>query len=141
MNFAIDAGGDLYLGGHNADDRPWDVGIRHPRIREQLLTKVMLTDAALCTSGDYERRVDDDDLASRGAPAGEHHLIDPTTGQSPCDAISVSVIAPTAMVADALGTAAFVLGCKPGIALLESHALRGCIVDAEMVCHTTKDWI
>ena len=30
-NFAIDAGGDLYLGGYNDHGEPWSVGIRHPR--------------------------------------------------------------------------------------------------------------
>ena len=134
VNFVIDAGGDLYLGGHNAAELPWTVGIRHPREPNALLTHVTLSDASLCTSGDYERRVPDHS-------ANEHHVLDPATGQSPRDAISVSVIAPTAMVADALGTAAFVLGCEQGVALLEHHELRACLVDAQLVCHATKDWI
>ncbi len=133
-NFVVDAGGDLYCGGHNAAEQPWTVGIRHPRESHALLTRVAITDAALCTSGDYERRVADD-------TAGEHHLLDPTTGASPRDVISASVIAPTAMVADALGTAAFVLGCTDGVALLKRHELRACLVDAQLVRHTTPDWI
>ena len=133
-NFVVDAGGDVYCGGHNATEQPWTVGIRHPRESNALLTRVTITDAALCTSGDYERRVADD-------TAGEHHMLDPNTGASPRDVISASVIAPTAMVADALGTAAFVLGCIDGVALLERHALRACLVDAQLVRHTTPDWI
>ena len=133
-NFVVDAGGDLYCGGHNAAEQPWTVGIRHPRESHALLTRVAITDAALCTSGDYERRVADD-------TAGEHHLLDPTTGASPRDVISASVIDPTAMVADALGTAAFVLGCTDGVALLKRHELRACLVDAQLVRHTTPDWI
>ena len=133
-NFVVDAGGDLYCGGHNAAEQPWTVGIRHPRESHALLTRVAITDAALCTSGDYERRVADD-------TAGEHHLLDPTTGASPRDVISASVIAPTAMVADALGTAAFVLGCTDGVALLKRHELRACLVDAQLVRNTTPDWI
>jgi len=133
VNFVIDAGGDMYFAGHNADDLPWTVGIRHPRDPLALLTRVALTDAALCTSGDYERRVCDNDT--------EHHLLDPATGRSPRDVISVSVIAPTAMVADALGTAAFVLGCDEGVALLEHHGVRACVVNAQLVRHTTQDWI
>jgi thiamine biosynthesis lipoprotein len=38
-NFAVDAGGDLYLGGHNAEGEPWSVGVRHPR--EQSLIETM----------------------------------------------------------------------------------------------------
>ena len=30
-DFAIDAGGDLYLGGRDPGGEPWSVGIRHPR--------------------------------------------------------------------------------------------------------------
>jgi thiamine biosynthesis lipoprotein len=138
-NFVVDAGGDLYCGGHNAAEQPWMVGIRHPRELNALLTRVAITDAALCTSGDYERRVADAAIAD--SASGEHHLLDPSTGASPRDVISASVIAPTAMVADALGTAAFVLGCAEGIALLEHHDLRACLVDAQLVRHTTPDWI
>lgn len=133
-NFVVDAGGDLYCGGHNAVEQPWTVGIRHPRESQALLTRVAITDAALCTSGDYERRVAD-------GTAGEHHVLNPSTGASPRDVISASVIAPTAMVADALGTAAFVLGCAEGLALLEHHELHACLVDAQIVRHTTPDWI
>ena len=138
-NFVVDAGGDLYCGGHNAAEQPWTVGIRHPRELNALLTRVAITDAALCTSGDYERRVADGAIAD--SASGEHHLLDPSTGASPRDVISASVIAPTAMVADALGTAAFVLGCDEGLALLAHHELRACLVDALLVRHTTPDWI
>jgi thiamine biosynthesis lipoprotein len=133
-NFAVDAGGDVYCAGHNDHDLPWKIGIRHPRDTQALLTRVSLSDAALCTSGDYERRVAD-------GVSGEHHLVDPSTRVSPRDVISASVIAPTAMVADALGTAAFVLGCTEGLALLERHELRACLMDAQLVRHTTPDWI
>jgi len=34
-----------------------------------------------------------------------------------------------------------VLGCIDGVALLERHALRACLVDAQLVRHTTPDWI
>ncbi len=132
-NFAVDAGGDVYCAGHNDHELPWTIGIRHPREPQALLTRVSLTDAALCTSGDYERRV--------GNSESEHHVLDPSTGVSPREVTSASVIAPSAMVADALGTAAFVLGCTEGLALLERHELRACLVNAQLVRHTTPGWI
>lgn len=138
-NFVVDAGGDLYCGGHNAAEQPWMIGIRHPREPNALLTRVAITDAALCTSGGYERRVADGAVVD--SASSEHHLLDPTTGVSPREVISATVIAPTAMVADALGTAAFVLGCAEGLALLELHDLRACLVDAQLVRHTTPGWI
>ena len=115
--FAIDAGGDLYLGGTNQDGLPWSAGIRHPRRHDELIGTLTLTGRAVCTSGDYER-------PAPGA-AGAHHIIDPRTGASPHGVASVTVVAPSALLADALGTAAFVLGPDEGLRLLERHAADG----------------
>jgi len=112
-DFAIDAGGDLYLGGRNPDGGKWHVGIRHPRADRTLIDALRVSDAAVCTSGDYER--------------GDH-LIDPRTGLAASLAASVTVVAPGAMLADALATAAFVLGPAEGLALFERHAVEGLIV-------------
>ena len=119
-NFAIDAGGDLYLGGCNTEGKPWAVGIRHPRDYEKLLTTLHVSDGAVCTSGDYEHH---------SPMAGEeHHIMDARSGASATALASVTVLAPSAMVADALATAAFVLGPKEGIALLEQHGVEGLLV-------------
>jgi thiamine biosynthesis lipoprotein len=117
VNFAIDAGGDLYLAGRNGDDMPWSVGIRHPRDEGTVIETLRVSDTAVCTSGDYERWSD----TTRGA----HHIIDARAGVTATAAASVTVLAPSAMVADALATAAFVLGPAPGIALLERHGVDG----------------
>jgi thiamine biosynthesis lipoprotein len=115
-NFAIDAGGDLYFGGRNAVGQPWSVGIRHPR-EDSLLETLHLSDVAVCTSGDYERQTD----------AG-HHILDPRGGGSANAVASATVLAPSAMVADTLATASFVLGPIDGIALLERHGVEGLLV-------------
>jgi thiamine biosynthesis lipoprotein len=119
-NFAVDAGGDLYLGGCNPEGNPWSVGIRHPRDEEQMLTTLHVSDSAVCTSGDYERR--------SPIAAGEHHIMDARSGASARALASVTVLAPSAMVADALATAAFVLGPKEGLALLGQHGVEGLLV-------------
>ena len=121
-DFAIDAGGNLYLGGRNPEGSPWSVGVRHPRADGALLDTLRVSGAAVCTSGDYERPVLED------RAAGQHHLLDPRTGASPTAAASVTVVAPTAMLADALATAAFVLGPVDGLRLLERHGVEGLIV-------------
>lgn len=123
-NFAIDAGGDLYLAGHNAHGEAWRVGIRHPREEDGLLDTLEVTDAAVCTSGDYEPQ--------GRAPGGGHHLIDARVAQPATGLASVTVIAPTALVADALGTAAFVLGAADGVALLQRHGVRGILVTSAL---------
>jgi thiamine biosynthesis lipoprotein len=119
-HFAIDAGGDLYVGGHRPDGRPWSIGIRDPRQPGQLIATVPLSNEAMCTSGDYERRspVDPD----------EHHILDPRTGRSAPSLASATVVAPTALLADALATAAFVLGPQDGLTLLTRHGVEGLLV-------------
>lgn len=119
-NYAIDAGGDLYLSGCNVGGQPWAVGIRHPRDPQQLIETLRVSDMAVCTSGDYERR----------SPAGDagHHIMDPRTGASAIAVASATVVAPSAMVADALATAAFVLGPADGLRLLERHGVAGLLV-------------
>jgi FAD:protein FMN transferase len=127
-DYAIDAGGDIYASGGNADGVPWSVGIRHPRDEDRLIESLRISNLAVCTSGDYERP----------SPAGDgHHIVDPRTGTSPPDVASVTVVAPTAMAADALATAAFALGPSDGIQLLERHGVDGLIVSPALQRHST----
>ena len=123
-NFAINAGGDILARGHHSANTPWRIGIRHPRQPEDAIDTLLISDAAVCTSGDYERPRPD------GQPG--HHLLDPQTRQPVEGVASVTVVAPTAMLADALSTAAFVLHQDEGIDLLESQSVEGLIVSADL---------
>jgi hypothetical protein len=128
-HFAIDAGGDLYLAGRNERDQPWRVGIRHPRQTDQILATLCVSNLSVCTSGDYERP----------APGGDgHHIVDPRTGESSDAVASVTVVAPSAVLADALGTAAFVLGVRDGLNLLAQHGVEGLIVTTSLEWHATQ---
>src|ERR1019366_3064534 len=129
-NYAVDAGGDLYLGGSGPNGGPWSIGIRHPRLDRQLIDFLRVSNAAVCTSGDYERR-------GSGEYDG-HHILDPRMGVSASDVASVTVVAPTAMAADALATAAFVLGPSEGIRLLEHQGVDGLIVSRTLERHSTR---
>jgi thiamine biosynthesis lipoprotein len=121
-DFCIDAGGDLYCGGKNRSGEPWSVGIRHPRERNELMDRLRVSDCAVCTSGDYER----------GA-----HIIDPRDTAATCGLASATVVAPTAMLADALATAAFVLGPEQGIALLDRMGVEGLLITPDLARHQT----
>jgi FAD:protein FMN transferase len=128
-DFAIDAGGDLYLGGSNEHGAPWSIGIRHPRNEHELIASLRVSDQAVCTSGDYERRT----------PGGDaHHIVDLRTGASAHAVSSATVVAPGAMLADALATAAFVLGPKEGIRLLNRMGVEGMIVTPELERFETR---
>ena len=119
-NFSIDAGGDLYLGGLNAEGEPWRIGIRHPRLDDEIIDVLRVSESAVCTSGDYERRHPNE--------TSEHHIVDPDTGTSPSKTASVTVVGPNAMLADAVATAVFVLGPTEGIELLNDLGLDGLII-------------
>ena len=129
-NFSIDAGGDLFLAGPGPDGPLWNVGLRHPRNLDCVLDTIHLADRAVCTSGDYERRGDPGD--------SDHHIVDPRIMRSPPMIASVTVVAPTAMVADALGTAAFVLGPDQGIRFLEREGVDGLVVSSTLDRSETK---
>ena len=130
-NYAVDAGGDLYVAGCNPGGTAWSIGIRHPRRNDELIDSVRVSNMAVCTSGDYERRSAEED--------GAHHIVDPRTGASPDAVASVTVVAPTAMAADALATAAFVVGPAAGIELLERHGVNGLIVAPTLERYSTRD--
>jgi len=125
-NFAIDAGGDLYLGGVNPEGLPWSVGIRHPRVDGELIDAITASDEAVCTSGDYER-----------ATGEGGHIVDPRTGKPVTTVASVTVVAPTAMLADAAATATFVLGPADGLALCEELGLDVLIITPDLTCRET----
>src|SRR5256885_1037422 len=69
QDFSIDAGGDLYLAGSNPHGDPWSVGIHHPRQDNQLIDCLHVSNQAVCTSGDYERRDHIIDTRTRDAIA------------------------------------------------------------------------
>jgi FAD:protein FMN transferase len=126
-DFAIDAGGDLYLSGANENGEPWSVGVRHPRVDGELIASLRVTNCAVCTSGDYERQT-----------GAGHHILNPATGNSAQSAASVTVVAPAAMIADALATAAFVMGPEIGIPFLERMGVEGLIFTPELLRFETR---
>jgi thiamine biosynthesis lipoprotein len=130
VDFAIDAGGDLYLGGHPADGEPWTIGIRHPREAGAIIDRVVVTNQAVCTSGRYERG--DHIVPGSAAATADRHAEQ--------DVASATVVARSAMLADALSTAAFVLGPERGVAFLEEMAVDGLILGGDLSPFATRGW-
>jgi thiamine biosynthesis lipoprotein len=105
------------------------VGIRDPRGEpEDLIASIDLggagSDEAISTSGDYERYFVRDGVRY-------HHLLDPRTGMPAEGSMSVTVVAPKAVLTDGYATGVFVLGPEKGIALLERLGLGGVIITAD----------
>lgn len=102
----IDAGGDIGIIGPKFGRFAWTIGIRDPdKGPYDIKEKVYLKEGAIVTSGNYERFFIKDGVRY-------HHLIDPKTGYPANYYKSVTIISDTAMKADAMATAIFILGDK-----------------------------
>jgi FAD:protein FMN transferase len=128
--FAIDAGGDVLVSGVNGQQGPWTVGIRHPLEHDRSICVLRLTNTAVCTSGSYERK-------SKTDPS-IHHLIQPQTHTSPQHLLSATVIAPFAMMADALSTAVFLQNYPQGLETLAAADAEGVFITPGLDVHMTK---
>lgn len=103
----VTAGGDSRIIGDRFG-QPWIIGIRHPDRKNEVIAKIPLADAALSTSGDYERYFDENGVRY-------HHIIDPKTGDSARKVRSATIIGPNATRTDGLSKTAFVLGPQKAI--------------------------
>jgi thiamine biosynthesis lipoprotein len=108
----VSAGGDSRVIGDRFG-KPWIVGIRNPRSPdpEAVITRIPLEDAAISTSGDYERFFDEGGVRY-------HHIIDPKTGHSASKVLSATIIGPTATRTDGLSKTAFVLGPEDALRII-----------------------
>jgi thiamine biosynthesis lipoprotein len=119
----LNAGGDTRVIGDRRG-QPWIVGIRHPRVADEVVTKLPLVDEAISTSGDYERYFEENGHRY-------HHIINPATGRPTEGILTVTVIGPDGTLTDGLDTAIFVMGAEKGLKLIESYPdYETIIVDA-----------
>lgn len=114
VEHALVNAGEIGSVGVKPDGRGWTVGIQHPREPDAYVSLAALRGRSLATSGDYE--------TTFAADFSKNHIFDPRTGESPGELASVSIAAPTAMQADALSTAAMVLGPRRTLELIARMA-------------------
>jgi FAD:protein FMN transferase len=86
----------------------WEVGLGDPQQPGRRLALVRLVDRALGTSGGQFQS-----FRHQGRRYG--HILDPRSGRPAEGVLSVTVVAPTAALADALSTAFYVLGPKASL--------------------------
>lgn len=115
----INMGGNIVVFGGKPDGKPWTIGVRDPNgTPEQSEEVVELYDGVLVTSGNYERFFILDGTRY-------HHILDPKTGMPVQNGLaSVTILADSSAVADALSTACFVLGEEPGKSLLDQYGAK-----------------
>jgi len=111
-NFMVNLGGNMRCHGRPEPDRPWRIGVRDPLRPGGTVGRLDLGEGmAVATSGNYERFVEIE--GKRYA-----HIIDPRTGRPVSGMAGVTVVAPSAVTADALSTGLFVLGPEEGMRVL-----------------------
>ena len=99
----IEIGGNILALPKKTGGGKYAAGIRNPFHKDDILGKTSLSDAAISTSGNYERYVVIDGKQYT-------HIIDPATGLPVSGMDSVTVIAPTGVASDALSTSIFIAG-------------------------------
>ncbi|WP_296772542.1 FAD:protein FMN transferase [Selenomonas sp.] len=134
-------GSSLYALGHNKEGQVWRIGLRHPRKEDaqEKMALMPLENAALSTSGDYERFFEANGLRY-------HHIIDPRTGRpAQSGAVSVTIVAADTvpdggLMTDLLTTAVFVMGPEQGARFIRSQqGIEGAIIDGRYHLWTTGD--
>lgn len=104
-NFIVEVGGEVRVAGHNAEGKPWRLGIEQPDILERKAYNIAhISDVSMATSGDYRNFIE--------RPEGRYsHTINPQTGYPVSNQVaSVSVIMKSCAIADAWATALLAMG-------------------------------
>jgi thiamine biosynthesis lipoprotein ApbE len=118
----LNIGGDIRLTGPAA----WRLGVADPHRSQDNalpLTQLLVTDAAVATSGSYQR-------GYRIAGQWHSHLLDPRTGHPANAVASATVIAPDNLTANALATTLCVLSPAEGLQLVNSTPGAACLIIA-----------
>ena len=119
----VNLGGDVTVTGPRADGLPWRLGIRHPRDQQGVIAEMPIASGAIATSGDYERYLEFDGQRYS-------HILDPHTGESVRGFQSVTVIAPTCLVAGSVSTIAMLKGAAGAATWLRDSGAHYLAVDA-----------
>ncbi len=123
-DFMVEVGGEVRVSASKQRKKPWRIGINDPNspLDGHLLKVAKLRQGALATSGDYMNYFLKDGIRYS-------HIINPRTGHPiPAQVTSVSVIASSCMMADALATALMVLPPQEGLALIENMPGIECLI-------------
>lgn len=117
----VNASGDLVTWGVQPDGKPWTVGIASPTQDRLPFSYVDISNRAIATSGNYEKYA-----FINGRRYS--HTIDPKTGFPVSGIKSVTIIAPSTELADALATPVMVMGIRAGLELINQLKHIACIV-------------
>lgn len=117
-DFLVDIGGEVRARGKSARGDVWRIGIEKPITGARAVERIIdLDNIAMATSGDYRNY-----FVNNGVRYS--HTIDPRNGRPVShNLVSVTVLHPAAMTADALATGLLVLGPERGLDLARQLGL------------------
>lgn len=131
-NGVVNASGDMNAWGVREDGQHWKVGISNPDSPKDIIAEFDLKNAAVATSGNYEKFVWIDGIKYS-------HTIHPKTGFPIRGIKSVTVFAPFAELADALTTPIAVMGVEVGLDLINQMTGLAClIISDDNVIYSSK---
>ncbi len=121
----MNCGGDIAISGALLTGEPWEIGVYKPFDRESEYVEMLyFREACGLASSATDRR--------RWTQAGQvrHHIIDPRTGlPAETDVVHATVVAPTAVEAEAAAKSVLIRGSEDGLDWLEAHPeLAGLII-------------
>lgn len=129
----VNAAGDLTVWGQQPNGEPWTIGIADPEKKHLSFASLQLSDISVATSGIYEKYVVIDGVRYS-------HTIDPKTGYPVRGVKSVTVICPSAEIADAMATPVMVMGIRAGLGLVNQIKGIAClIIDDEDRLYTSEN--
>lgn len=131
-SYMLFGGGQVQVYGLRGD-RPWRVGIQHPRNPSVYIGFLEAENGSISTSGDYEHAFVDREGTHW------HHIIDLETGLPARRTMQVTLVTQRGIYADALSTAAFVLGPERALEMIARapFEVEAVIVDDQLRVHTT----
>jgi len=124
----VNCSGDLVTWGSAPNGKPWTVGIASPHQQKLPFSYLDISNMAVATSGNYEKYA-----IVNGRKYS--HTIDPKTGFPVSGMKSVTIVCPSAELADALATPVMVLGRRVGLDLINQMKNIACIIidDADRI--------
>jgi thiamine biosynthesis lipoprotein len=135
-DYLAEATGELKAAGRKLDGLPWRIALEEPRDDQQVAQKIIAVDGyGVSTSGDYRNYFQQDGRRYS-------HTFDARTGAPILHTLaSVTVIHPSALMADGLSTLLLILGPERGWDYAQAHDIGAFFViraDTGFVTRTTQ---
>lgn len=134
----VDGGGDMYAT-TKPDGSGWRVAIEQPGMPDTARDVVTLQNQALAVSDTLKRQWGTSGTDTQNEQAW-HHVLNPITRTNSQQLIGAAVIAPQAMIADALTTAIMVSPAEEWGSISDTYQAQFSVITPQKMVYTHPDW-